>query len=58
VEAVERIREVAEQSAGGTQSVSAAAEEQLASMEEIASSIHTLADMSQLLNARVGGFKV
>jgi methyl-accepting chemotaxis protein len=27
-------------------------------MEEIASSIHTLADMSQLLNARVGGFKV
>jgi methyl-accepting chemotaxis protein len=58
VEAVERIREVAEQSAGGTQSVSAAAEEQLASMEDIASSIHTLADMSQMLNARVGGFKV
>ncbi|WP_431089499.1 methyl-accepting chemotaxis protein [Paenibacillus sp. 8b26] len=58
VEAVERIREVAEQSAGGTQSVSAAAEEQLASMEDIASSIHTLAEMSKLLNARVGGFKV
>ncbi|MGG1616999.1 methyl-accepting chemotaxis protein [Paenibacillus sp. NRS-1782] len=58
VGAVERIREVAEQSAGGTQSVSAAAEEQLASMEEIASSIHTLAEMSKLLNARVGGFKV
>lgn len=58
VEAVERIREVAEQTAGGTQSVSAAAEEQLSSMEDISSSIHTLADMSQLLNARVGGFKV
>ncbi|MFK4301329.1 methyl-accepting chemotaxis protein [Paenibacillus sp. RC254] len=58
VGAVERIREVAEQSAGGTQSVSAAAEEQLASMEDIASSIHTLAEMSKLLNARVGGFKV
>ncbi|MCC3381419.1 methyl-accepting chemotaxis protein [Paenibacillus farraposensis] len=58
VEAVERIREVAEQTAGGTQSISAAAEEQLSSMEDISSSIHTLADMSQLLNARVGGFKV
>ncbi|MFK4434883.1 methyl-accepting chemotaxis protein [Paenibacillus sp. RC73] len=58
VGAVERIREVAEQSAGGTQSISAAAEEQLASMEDIASSIHTLAEMSKLLNARVGGFKV
>lgn len=52
------IQEVAAVTASGTHNVSAAAEEQLASMEELASSSASLAKMAEDLQALVGRFKV
>jgi methyl-accepting chemotaxis protein len=57
VESTRVIREVAEVSASGTQSVSAAVQEQLASMEEISASATALAKMAEELQELVGKFK-
>lgn len=51
-------REVADQTSSGTQNVSAAAQEQLASMEEINSSAAALAKMAEQLQELVGKFHV
>lgn len=58
VHAIRRIQEVTETTAGGTQSVSAATEEQLASMEEITNSVEDLNIMSGKLRQLMSGFKV
>ncbi|WP_106766147.1 methyl-accepting chemotaxis protein [Paenibacillus faecalis] len=58
VKSVNRITEITENTAGGAQSVSAAAEEQLASMEEIASSVEALYELSGRLQKLMAGFKV
>ncbi|KZS43822.1 chemotaxis protein [Paenibacillus glucanolyticus] len=58
VHAIRRIQEVTETTAGGTQSVSAATEEQLASMEEITNSVEDLNVMSGKLRQLMSGFKV
>lgn len=56
VGSVKMIGDLSKNSAGETQGVSAAAEEQLASMEEIASSSQALAKLAQDLQAAVNGF--
>lgn len=53
----EAISQVAEGAATGTQNVSAVAEEQLASMEEISSSASVLTDLADELQMLVGKFK-
>ncbi|KOP67569.1 chemotaxis protein [Bacillus sp. FJAT-18019] len=58
VQAIRRIQEVTETTAGGTQSVSAATEEQLASMEEITHSVEDLNIVSGRLRQLMSGFKV
>ncbi|UNK16783.1 methyl-accepting chemotaxis protein [Paenibacillus sp. N3/727] len=58
VKSVRRISEITVTTAGGTQSVSAATEEQLASMEEITNSIQTLNELSNHLQQLMSGFKV
>ncbi|NNV03032.1 methyl-accepting chemotaxis protein [Brevibacillus sp. MCWH] len=58
VETTHTIREVAEEAAFGTQNVSAAAQQQLASMEEINASATALAKMAEDLQEMVGSFKV
>lgn len=58
VKSVKRISEITERTAGGAQSVSAASEEQLASMEEIANSVQTLYELSGRLQHLMAGFKV
>lgn len=57
-EAVSQIARISEQTAGLTQGVAAAAEEQNASMEEIASASLTLTKMAEELNDVMGRFKV
>lgn len=57
-ESISGIRVVAEESAGNTQTISAAAEEQLASIDEIASSSAELSRMAVKLQELVGKFKV
>jgi methyl-accepting chemotaxis protein len=58
VETTYTIREVAEEAAFGTQNVSAAAQQQLASMEEINASATALAKMAEDLQELVGKFHV
>lgn len=58
VSVINNISEIAAQSAVGTTSVSAATEEQLATMEEVTSSSTSLASMAEELNRQVGKFKV
>ncbi|MGG1658928.1 methyl-accepting chemotaxis protein [Brevibacillus sp. NRS-1366] len=58
VELVSLIEEVAENSADGTQNVSAATEEQLAAMEEVTSSANSLAKIAEELQSHVSRFKV
>ncbi|NQF13445.1 methyl-accepting chemotaxis protein [Brevibacillus sp. HB1.3] len=58
VELVSVIEEVAENSADGTQSVSAATEEQLAAMEEVSSSSTSLARIAEELQSHVSKFKI
>lgn len=58
VNSVQRIAEITVTTAGGAQSVSAASEEQLASMEEVASTVETLNSMSVQLKELMSGFKV
>ena len=57
-QAVTGITELTLAAADGTQSVSAAAEEQLAAMEEIASSALTLEKMANELQELIGTFKI
>lgn len=52
------ISEVAKQSAAGTQNVSAAAEEQLASMEEITATSNFLSSMADELHSMISKFKL
>lgn len=58
VDSVATIDELSKKSASESQSVSAAAEEQLASMEEIASSSQALSKLAQDLQAAVASFRV
>lgn len=58
VEASEKINQISHKSVGETQSVSAATEEQLASMQEIASSSQALAELAQELQQEVAKFKL
>jgi methyl-accepting chemotaxis protein len=58
VESVNKIDGLSKKSAGEAQSVSAATEEQLASMDEIASSSRALANLAQDLQAAVSKFRV
>ncbi|MFD2370049.1 methyl-accepting chemotaxis protein [Brevibacillus sp. GCM10020057] len=58
VQLISRISDVTLQTSDGTQSVSAAAEEQLASMEEIASSSVSLERMAEELQNQIGHFKI
>ncbi|MED1915892.1 methyl-accepting chemotaxis protein [Bacillus thuringiensis] len=58
VELVSVIEGVAENSADGTQSVSAATEEQLAAMEEVNSSATSLAKIAEELQSHVSKFKI
>lgn len=58
VGAVKKIDELSRKSAGEAQGVSAAAEEQLASMEEIATSSEALAKLAQELQTAVVKFRV
>ncbi|WP_047153825.1 methyl-accepting chemotaxis protein [Aneurinibacillus tyrosinisolvens] len=58
VHSIELISEIAKQAATGTQNVSAASEEQLASMEEISLSASSLSHMAEELQTRIGKFKI
>jgi methyl-accepting chemotaxis protein len=58
VQSIATIDEIAASTASGTQNVAAAAQEQLASMEEITSSAVSLSKMAEDLQALVGQFKV
>jgi methyl-accepting chemotaxis protein len=58
VNSMQAISEVAVMSASGTQNVSAATEEQLATMEEISTSSHDLAKMAEELQSMIGKFKI
>lgn len=58
VEIISHISEVTQQASDGTQSVSAAAEEQLASMEEIASSAVSLEQLAEELQNQIGKFRM
>ncbi|MDF2720908.1 MAG: chemotaxis protein [Paenibacillus sp.] len=58
MQAFETIMQVTDMTASGTQSVSAATEEQLATMEEIASSANLLSSMAEELQTAIGRFKV
>ncbi|MDR9503976.1 methyl-accepting chemotaxis protein [Brevibacillus agri] len=58
VELINHISDVTLKASDGTQSVSAAAEEQLASMEEIASSAMSLERLAEDLQEQIGKFKI
>lgn len=55
---IQHIDEISKDAAGKTQIVSAATEEQSASMEEISSSSHSLVEMADQLQRIIGRFKV
>ncbi|PZD94586.1 chemotaxis protein [Paenibacillus sambharensis] len=57
-EAVKLVEEIAGTTADGTQNVSAAAEEQLASMQEISSSAEALSKLAEQLQEQTSRFKV
>ncbi len=56
--AIGQIRNLSEETAGNTETISAAAEEQLASLEEMASSSADLSSMAEQLQQLVGQFKI
>lgn len=58
VESFQLISEVAGSSASGAKEVSGAAEEQLASMEEITASANSLSKMAEELQMLIGKFKI
>lgn len=58
ISSVNKIDELGKKSIGETQNVSAAAEEQLVAMEEIASSSQVLAKLADELQTSVAGFQV
>ncbi len=58
VDAVDHIQQIATQNTESTHNVSAATEEQLASMEEIAASTSTLSDMASELQQEMRRFKL
>lgn len=58
VNSAELVKEVANQAAFGTQNVSAASEEQLASMEEITASSQSLSQLADELQGQIGKFKL
>ncbi|MDF2647993.1 MAG: hypothetical protein K0Q73_3798 [Paenibacillus sp.] len=58
VQSFKTILQVSNITASGTQNISAAAEEQLATMEEIASSVHLLSKMASELQTLIGKFKI
>ena len=58
VGAMDIIDEVSRSTSEETQTISAAAEEQSASSQEIASASHSLADLATELQAATGKFKV
>ncbi|MGF9824611.1 methyl-accepting chemotaxis protein [Brevibacillus agri] len=58
VAAIDHISQIAIQSAGNSQTVAAAAEEQNASMEEISAAVTMLAKMAEELNDTVRSFKL
>lgn len=57
-QAIEYIRNLSEETAGNTETISAAAEEQLASLEEMASSSAELSSMAEQLQRIVSQFKI
>ncbi|MBM7868291.1 HAMP domain-containing protein [Heliobacterium gestii] len=58
VGSVKRIDDLSRNSAGEAQTVSAAAEEQLAAIQEITASSHTLANMVEEMKAAIGKFSL
>ncbi|NGM84450.1 methyl-accepting chemotaxis protein [Paenibacillus sp. 7124] len=58
VQSIQGISDVANTTASGTQDVSAAAEQQLASMEEMSSSFHAVTDMAEGMQVLVNRFRV
>lgn len=58
VASAELVKEVANRAAFGAQNVSAASEEQLASMEEIAASSQSLSQLADELQGQIGRFKI
>lgn len=58
VRLMDEIENITKDSTGNTQTVAAAAEEQLASMEEIASSSNSLANMAEELQEQISRFKI
>ncbi|MFD1775960.1 methyl-accepting chemotaxis protein [Paenibacillus rhizophilus] len=58
VQAIKGISDVAHTTAAGTQDVSAAAEQQLASMEEMSSSFHAVTHMAEGMQVLVNRFRV
>jgi methyl-accepting chemotaxis protein len=58
VQSVQRIESISRETAGHTQTVSAATEEQSASMEEIATSSQALAKMAEEMQQTVGRFRL
>lgn len=57
-QAIGYIRNLSEETAGNTETISAAAEEQLASLQEMASSSADLSGMAEQLQQMVGKFKI
>ncbi|WP_340008750.1 hypothetical protein MHH52_11780 [Paenibacillus sp. FSL K6-0276] len=55
---IQEINNKAVSSTGGTQSISAAMEEQLATMEEITASLTVLSNMAEELQTNISKFKV
>ncbi|MCM3162230.1 methyl-accepting chemotaxis protein [Metabacillus litoralis] len=58
VQVVKRVKQVSEDNNSGTQNISAATEEQLASMQEISSSAVSLTNMAEELMELIGKFKI
>ncbi|MOA69046.1 Methyl-accepting chemotaxis protein McpB [compost metagenome] len=58
VSGINGISDIAKENAVGTHNVVASTEEQLASMEEIAASSTSLADLAEELNGLIGKFKL
>jgi methyl-accepting chemotaxis protein len=57
IASVEKIRDISQETAAGSQTISAATEEQSAGMQEIASSAEALAKLSGQLEATLKQYK-
>ena len=57
VQSMKHIQEITESSHAGAQEVSGATEEQLASMQKVSATAHTLSNMSEKLQLLIGKFK-